>query len=90
MLDEKKSALHISSPLGTHPSLLPLRMALIAAESGSPSRPPRMDVNEQRALQLIEKVKAGYKKQQFVLRWEDVPSPYGFHVSHRTMVNSHA
>ena len=86
MLDEKKTALHASR----HPSLLPLRMALSLAESGSPSRPLRLDVNEQLALQLIEKVKAGYKKQQFVLRWEDVPSPSGFHVSQQEMVNNNA
>jgi hypothetical protein len=84
MLDEKKSTLH------SHPSLLPLRMALIAAESGSPARPPRIDANEQRALQLIENVKAGYKKQQFVLRWDDVPSPQGFHANLQVMVHSNA
>ena len=72
MLDEKKSTLH------SHPSLLPLRMALVIAESGSPARPPCIDANEQRALQLIENVKAGYKKQQFVLNFQDIPSPYGF------------
>ena len=83
MLDEKKSTLH------THPSLLPLRMALLAAESGSPSRPLHMDVNEQRAAQLIAKVKAGYKKQQFILRREDIPSPHGIQMTHLT-VNSHA
>jgi len=84
MLDEKKNALH------SHPSLLPLRMALIAAESGSPSRPPRTDVNERLALHLIKKLKAGHKKQRFVLRWEDVPSPYGSHADQQEMVNSHA
>jgi len=82
MLDEKKSTFH------THPSLLPLRMALIVAERESPARPPRIDANEQRAMQLIENVKAGYKKQQFVLNWEDVPSPYGFHVNLQATVNS--
>jgi hypothetical protein len=84
MLDEKKNALH------SHPSLLPLRMALIAAESGSPSRPPRIDANEQRALQLIEQVKAEYKKQQFVMNWNDIPSPHGFHADLQVMVNSNA
>jgi len=73
MLDEKKSTLQ------THPSLLPLRMALIAAESGvppRPPRPPRMDSNEQRAILLIANVKAEYKKQQFVLNFHDIPSPH--------------
>ena len=84
MLDEKKNTLH------SHPSLLPLRMVLIAAESGSPSRPPRIDANEQRAMQLIENVKAGYKKQQFVLRWDDIPSPHGFHANLQVMVHSNA
>ena len=73
MLDINKKTLQ------THPSLLPLRMALIAAESGvppRPPRPPRMDSNEQRAILLIENVKAEYKKQQFVLNFHDIPSPY--------------
>ncbi len=82
MLDEKKSTLH------SHPSLLPLRMALVAAESGSPSRPPRIDANEQRAMQLIEQVKAEYKKQQFAMSWSDIPSPQGFHVNLQVMVHS--
>jgi len=51
----------------THPSLLPLRMALIVAESGSPARPPRIDVNEQRALQLIQKMKTENQKPS----WKD-------------------
>jgi len=46
----------------THPSLLPLRMVLIAAESGSPARPPRIDANEQRALRLIQKMRTEHKK----------------------------
>lgn len=46
-----------------HPSLLPLRMALVAAESGAPSQPARkMSADEQRALDLIEKMKAEYNK----------------------------
>ena len=70
MLDVNKKPLH------AHPSLLPLRMTLIAAVSASPARPPRIDANEQRAMQLIEKVKAEYKKQQFVLNVNDIPSPH--------------
>ena len=80
MLDEKKNTLH------AHPSLLPLRMALVAAESGSPARPPRMDTNEQRALQLIAQVKAEYKKQQFVMNWNDIPNPQGFHENYQVTV----
>ena len=82
MLDEKKNALH------SYPSLLPLRMALIVAVSESPARPPRMDANEQRTVQLIENVKAEYKKQQFFLNWTDIPSPCGFHANLQAAVNS--
>jgi hypothetical protein len=82
MLDKKKNTHH------AHPSLLPLQMALSAAASKSPARPPRIDANEQRALQLIEKVKAEYKKQQFVMA-NDIPSPYGLHADLQVRVNSH-
>jgi hypothetical protein len=82
MLDEKKNAHH------SHPSLLPLRMALSAAESGSPARPPRIDANEQCAMQLIAKVKAEYRKQQFVMNWNDIPSPHGLHADLQVTVNS--
>jgi len=84
MLDEKKNTLH------AHPSLLSLRMALIVAARESPARPPRMDANEQRAMQLIENVKAEYKKQQFVLNWTDIPNPCGSHANLQTVVNSNA
>lgn len=56
MLNMKKNTLQ------THPSLLPLRKALIAAERESPSRPHRVDVNERRALQLIARMQAEHKK----------------------------
>jgi len=46
----------------THPSLLPLRMALIAAESTSPARPPCLTADEQRAMDLIERMKTEYSK----------------------------
>ena len=50
-----------------HPSLLPLRMALIAAESGVPSQPVQyLTIDEQRAQTLIEKMKAGYDKPTLV------------------------
>ena len=84
MVDEKKNTLR------AHPSLLPLRMALSAAVSESPACPPRMDVNEQRAMQLIAKVKAEYKKQQSVMNWNDIPNPRGLHVDLQVMVNSNA
>lgn len=48
--------------LRSHPSLLPLRMALIAAEKESPSRPPCTDPDQQRALQLIARMKMEYRK----------------------------
>jgi len=45
-----------------HPSLLPLRMALIAAERESPASPCRVDVNQRLAMQLIARMQADYKK----------------------------
>jgi len=83
MLDVNKKTLH------GHPSLLSLRMALIAAESESPSRPPHIDANEQRALQLIAKVKAGYKKPLPLLNWSDIPSQHGYRESLHEMVVTH-
>lgn len=83
MLDVNKKTLH------SYPSLLPLRMALIAAESESPSRPPRIDANEQRAVELIAKVKAGYKKSLPVLTWSDIPSQHGFHTSLQELTITH-
>ena len=64
MLDKNKRTLHFNKVQcgHSHPSLLPLRMALTAAEKESPARPPRIDANEQRALRLIEKMKTEYKK----------------------------
>ena len=85
MLDVNKKTLHASR----HPSLLPLRMALIAAESGSPSRPPRIDANEQRAVELIAKLKAGYKKPLPVLTWNDIPSQHGLQTSPHEMIVAH-
>jgi hypothetical protein len=55
-------------------------MALIAAESESPSRPPQIDVNEQRAMQLIQKMKSEYKKPLSLLNWNDIPSQHGLHI----------
>ena len=56
MLDVKRTA------LPTHPSLLPLRKALTAAERESPSRPRFVDANECRALQLIARMQAEHRK----------------------------
>ena len=59
MLDEKKSTLHFGAR-----SLLPLQLALRAAEKESPSRAPQrqVDPDEELALQLIKKVKKEYGK----------------------------
>ncbi len=86
MLTEKKNTLH------AHPSLLPLRMALILAERESPARPPRMqsDVNEQLALQLIEKMKTEYKRSHPFLNWRDIPSQHGYRESVHEMAIAHA
>ncbi|NWG08132.1 MAG: hypothetical protein HXY35_15755 [Chloroflexi bacterium] len=46
----------------SHPSLLPLRRALTAAERESPARPRHVDSNERRALQLIARMQAEHKK----------------------------
>ena len=54
--------------LRSHPSLLPLRAALIAAESGVPSSP---DINEQRAQILIAKMKTEYRKPLSFTSWKD-------------------
>lgn len=62
-------------PLQPHPNLLALREALTAAECVTPARPPRVDVNEQRAAQLIQKIQAGYKKPSLFLDLRDIPSP---------------
>jgi len=64
MLDSNKRTHHFDKAQcgQAHPSLLPLRMALIVAESGSPACPPQIDANEQRALQLIQKIKTDSQK----------------------------
>ena len=85
MLDVKKTTFH------SHPSLLPLRMALTVAASEAPASPPHIDANEQRALQLIQKVKAGYKKPGSLFNWNDIPSQHGSRESVREMaVVAHA
>lgn len=84
MLTEKKPALR------TYPSLLPLQLALTAAVSAAATQPAGMDANEQCAVLLIENLKAGYKKQQFVLNWSDVPSPSGLQANLPATVNGNA
>jgi len=68
MLDVKKN------PPRSHPNLLPLRMALTLAERASPSRPHRVDANEQRALQLIARMQAGHKKVPPFLNMQEIAS----------------
>ena len=86
MLDEKKSTLQ------AHPSLLPLRTVLIAAERESPARPPRTqaDANEKLAMLLIEKMKAEYKKPLPVFNWSDIPSQHGYRENLHEMAITHA
>ena len=64
MLDEKKT-------IRSYPSLLPLRMALSAAERESPSRPPQTTCDEHRALELIERMKTEYDKPLPFVCWKD-------------------
>ena len=55
--------LDIKNTRHSHPSLLPLRTALIAAEKESPARPPRLiTADEQRALTLIARMKTECNK----------------------------
>ena len=68
MLYKKNGTLH------SHPSLLPLRMALSAAESGVPSRPTRplqTITDEQRATELIERMRTEYDKPLPFICWKD-------------------
>jgi len=67
MMNEKNRTLHASR----HPSLLPLRMALTAAERESPSRPLKVTSDEHRALELIERMKTGYNKPLPFMSWRD-------------------
>jgi len=66
MLDEKKTV-----RAARHPSLIPLRMTLIAAEGESPSRPPQTSRDERRALELIERMKMEYDKPLPFVCWKD-------------------
>jgi hypothetical protein len=71
MLDVKQTTLR------SHPNLLPLRMALAFAERESPSRPNRIDSNEQRALQLIARMQADHKKVSPFLNMPEIPALRG-------------
>ena len=84
MLTEKKNMFH-----ATHPSLLPLRMALIAAERESPPQ-PQPDANEQLALKLIETMKTEHKKPLPFLNWMDIPTLHGFREGVQKMAVIHA
>jgi hypothetical protein len=54
-------------------------MALVVAEWETPARPPRVDFNEQKALQLIQKMKTEYRKPLPLISWMDNSSskPFG-------------
>jgi len=61
----------------THPSLLPLRMTLTAAQRESPAYPPRIDPDERLALQLIYRMKTEYAKPLPFRSWKDNTSFHG-------------
>lgn len=71
----------------THPSLLPLRMALIAAESGSPARPPRVSNDERRVLELIEKMRTEFIKPLPFASWKDDTAFHSFRL--QEVIGSH-
>ncbi|MBI4762297.1 MAG: hypothetical protein ACOYYF_12095 [Chloroflexota bacterium] len=62
MLNKTALRTHPSPSVKLRASLLPLRAALTLAESGTPSRPRRMDAGERLAMQLIARMQARYKK----------------------------
>ena len=62
MLDISKKTIH------SHPSLLPLRAALIAAEREVPSQP---DINEQLAETLITRMKTEYRNPLSFTSWKN-------------------
>ena len=73
MLDTNKKTVHFDKAQygHTHPSLVQLRTALTTAEKESPSRPPYVDPNEQRALELISKVKTEFQKSTPFTGWKE-------------------
>jgi len=70
MLDTNNKTVHFDKAQyeRTHPSLLPLRAALIAAEREVPSSP---DVNGQLAETLIARMKTEYKNPLSFTSWKD-------------------
>jgi len=70
-----------------HPSLLPLRAALIAAKEESPSRPQQVDPNEQRALELISRMKTEYRKPFPFSNWKDASNLHSFRL--QEVIGSH-
>jgi len=61
-----------NKPHQSHPSLLPLRMALIIAENKTPARPvQQVTSDEQHALELIEKIRTEYSKPLPFTSWKD-------------------
>ena len=73
-----------------HPSLLALQRALSVAENATPSRPRLLDVNEQRALQLIARMQADYKKSQPFLDLQEVSDLSIHRQPLHEMVGTHA
>ena len=90
MLTGTRQTIRLSSPTGTHPSLLELQKALSMAESVAPARPPRIDPNERLALQLIARMQADYKKSLPFLDLQDRPGPYRFREQFRELAGTHA
>lgn len=78
MLDTNNKAIH------SHPSLLPLRAALIAAEREVPSLP---DVNGQLAETLIARMKTEYKKPLSFTSWKDDDTLNSFNL--QEVIGSH-
>jgi hypothetical protein len=73
-----------------HPSLLPLRKALSVAENATPSRPHWLDANEQRALQLIARMQANYKKAVPFVGLRDISRLSTHHQQIHEMAGAHA
>lgn len=67
--------IHPNPSVKLRASLLELQLALTIAESVTPAQPPRVDVNEQRAVQLIQGMRAGYRKPALFLNLQDIPTP---------------
>ena len=86
MLNRKTHTSHASQ----HPSLLPLRRALSVAESATPSRPHWLDVNEQRAMQLIARMQARYKKSLPFVDVQEVSEASTYRQQLHEMAGTHA